>query len=300
MTAPVVVILAAGQGTRMRSAVQKLLHPLCGRPIIDWPIAAAREAGAGEGRGRRLAGATAGVSVTEGWCWQSRSGPSGRPMPSGGRRPDRARRHGDRAQRRCAADHAESLRGAGREPRPLGRGGHDRDDGARGPARLRPSRARARRHGGAGGRDQGSRRRLASWSCTSGRSTPGLFAFDGGALIEALAEVRADNAQGEHYLPDVLPILRGTSGPSLAFELTDPDETARDQRSLPAGRRHRSRPAPDPRAPHARRGDDRQPGRHGDRRGGDDRPGRRDRPVHQPARHDHDRRRARRSDRMPR
>ena len=33
MTAPVVVILAAGQGTRMRSSVQKLLHPLCGRPI---------------------------------------------------------------------------------------------------------------------------------------------------------------------------------------------------------------------------------------------------------------------------
>src|ERR1700712_4136113 len=47
VTAPVVVILAAGQGTRMRSSVQKLLHPLCGRPIIDWPIAAAREAGAG-------------------------------------------------------------------------------------------------------------------------------------------------------------------------------------------------------------------------------------------------------------
>ena len=48
MTAPVVVILAAGQGTRMRSAVQKLLHPLCGRPIIEWPIAAARAAGAGK------------------------------------------------------------------------------------------------------------------------------------------------------------------------------------------------------------------------------------------------------------
>ena len=30
----------------MRSAVQKLLHPLCGRPIIAWPIAAAQEAGA--------------------------------------------------------------------------------------------------------------------------------------------------------------------------------------------------------------------------------------------------------------
>ena len=46
VTAPVVVILAAGQGTRMRSATPKLLHPLCGRPVIAWPIAAARAAGA--------------------------------------------------------------------------------------------------------------------------------------------------------------------------------------------------------------------------------------------------------------
>ena len=30
----------------MRSATPKLLHPLCGRPMIAWPVAAAREAGA--------------------------------------------------------------------------------------------------------------------------------------------------------------------------------------------------------------------------------------------------------------
>src|SRR5258706_9974039 len=46
--APTVVILAAGQGTRMRSRVPKMLHDLCGRPMIGWPIAAAREAGAGK------------------------------------------------------------------------------------------------------------------------------------------------------------------------------------------------------------------------------------------------------------
>jgi bifunctional UDP-N-acetylglucosamine pyrophosphorylase / glucosamine-1-phosphate N-acetyltransferase len=44
---PVVVILAAGQGTRMRSSVPKVLHDLCGRPLVAWPVAAAREAGAG-------------------------------------------------------------------------------------------------------------------------------------------------------------------------------------------------------------------------------------------------------------
>src|SRR3954467_6304175 len=41
-----VVILAAGEGTRMRSAIPKVLHPLCGRPLIAWPIQAARGAGA--------------------------------------------------------------------------------------------------------------------------------------------------------------------------------------------------------------------------------------------------------------
>ena len=58
--APTVVILAAGEGTRMRSSLPKVLHPLCGRPLIAWPIAAAREAGAGkvvvvDGPKRRLA-----------------------------------------------------------------------------------------------------------------------------------------------------------------------------------------------------------------------------------------------------
>src|ERR1700722_13308934 len=46
LAGPIVVILAAGQGSRMRSRLPKLLHPLCGRPIIGWPVATARAAGA--------------------------------------------------------------------------------------------------------------------------------------------------------------------------------------------------------------------------------------------------------------
>lgn len=37
--------MAAGEGTRMRSAMPKVLHPVCGRAMIAWPILAARGAG---------------------------------------------------------------------------------------------------------------------------------------------------------------------------------------------------------------------------------------------------------------
>jgi bifunctional UDP-N-acetylglucosamine pyrophosphorylase / glucosamine-1-phosphate N-acetyltransferase len=41
-----VLIMAAGEGTRMRSSLPKMLHPVCGRPMIAWPVLAARAAGA--------------------------------------------------------------------------------------------------------------------------------------------------------------------------------------------------------------------------------------------------------------
>jgi bifunctional UDP-N-acetylglucosamine pyrophosphorylase/glucosamine-1-phosphate N-acetyltransferase len=40
------VILAAGKGTRMKSDLVKVLHPAAGRPMISWPVDAARVAGA--------------------------------------------------------------------------------------------------------------------------------------------------------------------------------------------------------------------------------------------------------------
>ena len=41
-----VLIMAAGRGTRMRSETPKVLHPICGKPMVEWIIDAAREAGA--------------------------------------------------------------------------------------------------------------------------------------------------------------------------------------------------------------------------------------------------------------
>jgi bifunctional UDP-N-acetylglucosamine pyrophosphorylase/glucosamine-1-phosphate N-acetyltransferase len=40
-----VVILAAGQGTRMKSGLAKVLHPIAGRPMLGYPLAAAEALG---------------------------------------------------------------------------------------------------------------------------------------------------------------------------------------------------------------------------------------------------------------
>ena len=39
------VVLAAGKGTRMKSAVPKVLHPICGLPMIAHVVNNLREAG---------------------------------------------------------------------------------------------------------------------------------------------------------------------------------------------------------------------------------------------------------------
>ncbi len=58
----VAILLAAGQGTRMKSARPKVLHELCGRPMIHYVVEAALDAGADEvivvlGHGRDEVGA---------------------------------------------------------------------------------------------------------------------------------------------------------------------------------------------------------------------------------------------------
>jgi len=43
-----VLVMAAGRGTRMRSSLPKVLHPVCGKPMVEWVIDAALAAGADE------------------------------------------------------------------------------------------------------------------------------------------------------------------------------------------------------------------------------------------------------------
>jgi len=42
MSALSVLVLAAGQGTRMKSALPKVLHPICGRPLLEHVLTAVR------------------------------------------------------------------------------------------------------------------------------------------------------------------------------------------------------------------------------------------------------------------
>jgi bifunctional UDP-N-acetylglucosamine pyrophosphorylase / glucosamine-1-phosphate N-acetyltransferase len=69
-----VLIMAAGRGTRMRSSLAKVLHPVCGRPMVLWVADAAERAGAnrvvcitrpGEGVAERLAELNGRLEVAE-------------------------------------------------------------------------------------------------------------------------------------------------------------------------------------------------------------------------------------------
>jgi bifunctional UDP-N-acetylglucosamine pyrophosphorylase / glucosamine-1-phosphate N-acetyltransferase len=223
MPAPTVVILAAGEGTRMRSALPKVLHPICGRPMILWPLFAAYAAGAErvvvvdnpkrllaehlpddvevviqeEPRGTgdavaaaaRVIDAAAPVLVVNGDM----------PLITGETIAGLVSAHADaNAAATIASMELEDPSGYGRVIR-------DAD---------------------------GSVERVVETKA-AGDATPeelairevnaGLYLFDGGALLAALADLDADNAQGELYLPGVLPILRAAGKLVQAYPLGDPE-----------------------------------------------------------------------------
>jgi bifunctional UDP-N-acetylglucosamine pyrophosphorylase/glucosamine-1-phosphate N-acetyltransferase len=43
---PIALVMAAGHGTRMHSSLPKVMHPVCGRPMLEWVVEAARAGGA--------------------------------------------------------------------------------------------------------------------------------------------------------------------------------------------------------------------------------------------------------------
>ena len=127
MQGPVAIILAAGQGKRMKSEKAKVLHEVCGQPMIRYVVDAARGAGAKT------------IVVVVGYAAdQVRAVPPGRarhPL----RHPDRAARHRPRRQGLPAA--------AGRLSRARAGPGRRRA-AAPAPAAGRPARPPASRPGG--------------------------------------------------------------------------------------------------------------------------------------------------------
>ena len=225
VSAPTVVILAAGEGTRMRSAVPKLLHPLCGRPLIAWPVLAARGAGAGrvvvvDNPARRLA-----EHLPEGVEVVVQAQPRGT-----GDAVTAAREHLERdatvvvltgdvplitadALRALVAAHEAASAAATMATMVL-------DDPA-GYGRV----VRA---------EDGTLERVVETK-VPGDASPeelaipevntGLLAFRGGPLLDALERLVPANAQGELYLPDVLSRLRAAGLPVAAHVVGDPTLT---------------------------------------------------------------------------
>ena len=202
-----ILILAAGKGTRMKSALPKVLHPVAGAPMIDYVLRTAAAlspasrtivVGHGADRVREALGRPRRTSASS-----SRSRSSAPPTPSlqaaplleGAtgtapaalrRRPAALGRHVSRAARR-----APRARGAAATvltavvDDPTGYGRIVRDDRRHRPHRRAPRRDRG---GARDPRDQLRHLRLRPRAAVRAPSRA----------------IAADNAQGEYYLPDLV------------------------------------------------------------------------------------------------
>lgn len=222
MNAPIVVILAAGQGTRMRSRTPKVLHDLCGQPMIAWPVAAAREAGAerivvvdgpqrpleqalGEeveiavqpepnGTGGAVAAAAQGISPDRAVVVLS----GDVPLVSAGAIRELVGAH---AALGAAATVATTILDD-----PAGYGRVVRGEGGR------LERIVETKTGGDATAEELAIREI----------NTGIYVFDGGALLGALPRLTPENEQGELYLPDVLSLLREDGAGVAAHAVDDP------------------------------------------------------------------------------
>ncbi|MGA9285408.1 MAG: bifunctional UDP-N-acetylglucosamine diphosphorylase/glucosamine-1-phosphate N-acetyltransferase GlmU [Solirubrobacteraceae bacterium] len=220
MTAPTVLILAAGQGTRMRSATPKVLHDLCGIPMVMWPVRAALAAGAKrvvvvDSPARALAGVLPdGVELAV----QPQSNGTGGAVRAAAEQidPDApvvilsgdvplvgAEAIGELVEAHTSSGVAVTMATAMLED-PSGYGRVVRDSNGS-VARV----VETKKPGDA--TDEELRIREVN---------SGIYVFDGSALLDALPRLTADNAQGEYYLPQALDLLR-TDGAQVAAHVVE-------------------------------------------------------------------------------
>ena len=281
MTAgPTVLIMAAGEGTRMHSTLPKVLHPVCGRPMVAWPAIAAREAGA-----ERVC-----VIVSP-----ERDLSSGASRWNGDGRPAEAGWHRRRGQGGARRRSGLGNRGGVERRPPAGLGRRDRGARRRAPGRRGRGdgderRARRRRPAGSDRPRLQRRHSTGSSRPSTRRAISGRDPRDPRGQHEhvrvrrrragrrARTGRRTTTPPGEYYIGDVLPLIREQR---RAIRVDKVDDL-----SVNIGVNNRAELAtvataiarrPDPRAPHARRRDRHRPGHDLDRRRRRDRGRRRDR-----------------------
>jgi bifunctional UDP-N-acetylglucosamine pyrophosphorylase/glucosamine-1-phosphate N-acetyltransferase len=204
----------------MRSSTPKMLHPVCGRPMVAWPILAAREAGAGRvaaivSPGRDLsAGLPDEVETVEQSQPDGTGGAIRAALPlieesetvlvlSGDVPLISAETIGDLLRAHEASEAAGTILTIELdEPGSYGRIVRDDDGGFE---RVVEAKAAGDAHP-----EQLAIREI----------NAGTYVFDAAPLATALQAISNDNAQGEHYLPDVFPALR-EAGHSVAAHLTE-------------------------------------------------------------------------------
>jgi bifunctional UDP-N-acetylglucosamine pyrophosphorylase/glucosamine-1-phosphate N-acetyltransferase len=213
--------MAAGRGTRMRSRLPKVLHTLCGRPLLLWPVEAAREAGAERvavvlgaesDEVRRVLPPDVEIVVQDPPAGTGDAVMSARGALEGAG--DVIVLSGDHPLidagflTALAERHAASGGAATVTTREL------EDPGQYGRI-VRSPEGDVARIVEAKSPDDATPEELAIKEVNAG-----TYAFSVGPLFEALGQVGTDNAQGEVYLGDALPILR-QAGHRVTAYLTD-------------------------------------------------------------------------------
>ncbi|MFI5620698.1 bifunctional UDP-N-acetylglucosamine diphosphorylase/glucosamine-1-phosphate N-acetyltransferase GlmU [Streptomyces sp. NPDC051567] len=208
-----VVVLAAGEGTRMKSATPKVLHEICGRSLVGHVVAASRELDpahlvvvvghAREQVAAHLAEVDAGVRTAV----QHEQNGTGHAVRMA------LEELGGRVDGTVIVVCGDTPLLTGETLRALA-GTHEADGNAVTvlTAEVPDSTGYGRivRDPRSGAVTAIVEHKDASEAQRAIREiNSGVFAFDGALLAEALGKVRTDNSQGEEYLTDVLGILRG-------------------------------------------------------------------------------------------
>ncbi|WP_456476172.1 bifunctional UDP-N-acetylglucosamine diphosphorylase/glucosamine-1-phosphate N-acetyltransferase GlmU [Oceanithermus sp.] len=217
-----VVILAAGKGTRMKSALPKVLHPLLGRPLVAYAARAALDAGAervvavvGHGA-EEVSAALEPLGVRT--ALQAEQLGTAHALASA--RPELADWDGPVVVTMGDAPliSAATLRGLA-EALPAGGGmamlTFEPDDPAQYGRVLRD--------------EEGHVARVVEFKDATPEEravrevNAGVYAFDAN-VWDFLAEVGRDNAAGEYYLPDLIGVYQRHGLPVRAFKAEDPTE----------------------------------------------------------------------------